>query len=637
MAKSSVKGDMADGFVKDCLFVYEKLLVDTTCNEVLDKLESKYGLESPLNSLQKLRVLIEKSENMETRQWILKVICDMVEGGALERETITKTYLAGTPTAASLVELLKLKRTVAHHFLQVEMPRSQFDTQDLAKIHSKIMTICSYRKYVTAANLEGPSEVQWMSSLKRSSMLVLRLIEDILYTTTLNGPLIALLKKGKGANPLELLEIETFSLRWKACVAAKDNELAAEKALYKAAEEEQDEQDECTKIAQGSVAPQPSKYPKGSAEHWTATAAQQVAIYVSLRAEPPTQSAVARAVGDSGLNGDLRGVQGKSGVMIHFDANLFAEAAKRPDRRFPPLSPALMKKLIHGSIKGRGGLANKKVAEDHFDRPIDGDFIFLNDAGRNVLESLLAPFKSKDGKGALAHYLEHTEITLCLSQDDDESMEGKKKLNRGMINQIQRWHVISTEPMKEMYGDKMMGADSAEDPKENEEQQRDGDSYEPAFFNHLPVTLYSDALAAYEITGVLDCTPGAGDLAKAALLRRIPYMALTMTETHASLLQSELVKFVKQQMQTEGSTFYAPEWAAAGKKDAEAEKGKKTPKRPTPAPGDPAPEPEPKKPKTTNNKKTGKAEKKQKKEKPTGNAPPASQLIDDSESDSASQ
>ncbi|CAJ1410687.1 unnamed protein product [Effrenium voratum] len=475
MAKSSVKGDMADGFVKDCLFVYEKLLVDTTCNEVLDKLESKYGLESPLNSLQ---------------QWILKVICDMVEGGALERETITKTYLAGTPTAASLVELLKLKRTVAHHFLQVEMPRSQFDTQDLAKIHSKIMTICSYRKYVTAANLEGPSEVQWRSSLKRSSMLVLRLIEDILYTTTLNGPLIALLKKGKGANPLELLEIETFSLRWKACVAAKDNELAAEKALYKAAEEEQDEQDECTKIAQGSVAPQPSKYPKGSAEHWTATAAQQVAIYVSLRAEPPTQSAVARAVGDSGLNGDLRGVQGKSGVMIHFDANLFAEAAKRPDRRFPPLSPALMKKLIHGSIKGRGGLANKKVAEDHFDRPIDGDFIFLNDAGRNVLESLLAPFKSKDGKGALAHYLEHTEITLCLSQ---ESMEGKKKLNRGMINQIQRWHVISTEPMKEMYGDKMMGADSAEDPKENEEQQRDGDSYEPAFFNHLPVTLYSDA------------------------------------------------------------------------------------------------------------------------------------------------
>ena len=179
-----------------------------------------------------------------------------------------------------------------------------------------------------------------------------------------------------------------------------------------------------------------------------------------------------------------------------------------------------------------------------------------------------------------------------------------------------------------------MGADSAEDPKENEEQEQDGDSYEPAFFNHLPVTLCSDALAAYEITGVLDCAPGAGDLAKAALLRRIPYMALTMTETHASLLQGELVKFVKQQMQTEGSTFYAPEWAAAGKKDAttEAEKGKKTPKRPTPAPGDPAPEPEPKKPKT--NKKTGKAEKK---EKPTGNAPPASQLIADSESDSASQ
>ena len=109
MAKSSMKGDMADGFVKDCLFVYEKLLVDTTCNKALDKLESKYGLESPLNSLQKLRALSESAQLLVfllcdhlLRQWILKVICDMVEGGAL----------------ASLVELLKLKRTAAHHFWQ---------------------------------------------------------------------------------------------------------------------------------------------------------------------------------------------------------------------------------------------------------------------------------------------------------------------------------------------------------------------------------------------------------------------------------------------------------------------------------------------------------------------------------------
>ena len=72
---------------------------------------------------------------------------------------------------------------------------------------------------------------KWMGTLKCSSIACMRLVEDILYTTTLNGPMIALLRKGKGASPLELLEIETFSLRWKAAVAAKDDEIAAERAL----------------------------------------------------------------------------------------------------------------------------------------------------------------------------------------------------------------------------------------------------------------------------------------------------------------------------------------------------------------------------------------------------------------------
>ena len=67
MATSSKKSDMADGFVKDCIFVYEKMLSDPVCNACLDVLEEKYGLSSPLNSLQKMRVIIEKSESTPTR------------------------------------------------------------------------------------------------------------------------------------------------------------------------------------------------------------------------------------------------------------------------------------------------------------------------------------------------------------------------------------------------------------------------------------------------------------------------------------------------------------------------------------------------------------------------------------------
>lgn len=71
MAKSTRQGDMADGFVKDCLYVYDKMLSDPDCNQVLDRLEALFGLGSPLNSLSKLRVVIEKSENLETRPAVI--------------------------------------------------------------------------------------------------------------------------------------------------------------------------------------------------------------------------------------------------------------------------------------------------------------------------------------------------------------------------------------------------------------------------------------------------------------------------------------------------------------------------------------------------------------------------------------
>ena len=58
--------------------------------------------------------------------------------------------------------------------------------------------------------------------------------------------------------------------------------------------------------------------------HYTATAAQQVQIYVSLAAEPATLGGVARVIEESQLSGKFQGVQGKSCIMIHFDVQLFS-------------------------------------------------------------------------------------------------------------------------------------------------------------------------------------------------------------------------------------------------------------------------------------------------------------------------
>ena len=56
--------------------------------------------------------------SVSIRQWVMDVITDMVINGQIDRETISKSYLQGSGTNASLVELLKLKLQTVKHFLQ---------------------------------------------------------------------------------------------------------------------------------------------------------------------------------------------------------------------------------------------------------------------------------------------------------------------------------------------------------------------------------------------------------------------------------------------------------------------------------------------------------------------------------------
>ena len=143
-----------------------------------------------------------------------------------------------------------------------------------------------------------------------------------------------------------------------------------------------------------------------------------------------------------------------------------------------------------------------------------------------------------------------------------------------------------------MYGAKMMGgADPGGD--DGKEDERSDENFEPAFYHHLPETLYSDAIGAYEIRGCLDLTPGCGDLAKACLLRRVPYLGFGMTDQHCSLLKAQLVEFVKMQMRSEGSTFYSPDWAAAATED-KIDKKRPLPKADPKAETKPRKEPKPK-------------------------------------------
>ena len=79
----SNRTEIQDNFVASALSIHEKLLADPEVNKALDTLEDRYGLQSSLNSITKLKVVIEKTENADTRRWVVNSIVDMIKSAMI--------------------------------------------------------------------------------------------------------------------------------------------------------------------------------------------------------------------------------------------------------------------------------------------------------------------------------------------------------------------------------------------------------------------------------------------------------------------------------------------------------------------------------------------------------------------------
>lgn len=59
----------------------------------MDALEESYSLGSCLNSLTKLKVVIEKTEDVESRRWVINSIVDLIEANILTNEQAWKFWV----------------------------------------------------------------------------------------------------------------------------------------------------------------------------------------------------------------------------------------------------------------------------------------------------------------------------------------------------------------------------------------------------------------------------------------------------------------------------------------------------------------------------------------------------------------
>ena len=168
-----------------------------------------------------------------------------------------------------------------------------------------------------------------------------------MYCPTLNNCIISLLR-GKGPHPSDLLEQDVFKQRWEAIAKKCDQESAKERALRGAEEEDgqPEEISDVVKIARGHVVPSPGKYSKDSAEHWVATSAQTVSMYVNLAPEPASRAALSKLTAESTLSlPSAQGTVGKNCVVILYDCNQWSESVRSPQTP-PKVQAGSLNKLL---------------------------------------------------------------------------------------------------------------------------------------------------------------------------------------------------------------------------------------------------------------------------------------------------
>ena len=80
---------------------------------------------------------------------------------------------------------------------------------------------------------------------------------------------------------------------------------------------------------------------------------------------------------------------------------------------------------------------------------------------------------------------------------------------------------------------------AAGDDDGNGAEGRKDTDIEPTFYHFLPKVVYDNALSSWSIAGVLDLSPGQGELAKSSLERRLPYVGICLSETHSVMLKQD--------------------------------------------------------------------------------------------------
>ena len=580
---------------------------------VVRKLEEDYGLKSCLNSMAALGHIAKVSRESD-RVWVLHCLLDYIDQDFATNSSMSANSLKGTNKQQSgYISLFLLKRTILDYCLSVHFPTLGVTESDTTVMKRVLTSHSAYQQGTDPTH----GNLSWQSQMSPSGLDAFKLAGSIVYTKSYDNSLRTMVS----AKPEKVLSaIEPITEKMQVIKEKAQNEAVERMAAAKMANNEQavaaeagDDEEDVEMSELDQLRRPVHKLMENSAEYWKAVGNQTLRAYCNLQVAPGTPPNCTLQVEQVFQNVNVE--HGKSCVLIWIDLETFQDNAGLEDpgrlKRNPLPDKDAMQDLIWGAMAALNGQV-QSFTTGQVSKPAEGCIVAVHQhcvqpflqKRKEELQKLFRGPKTKEP------FIDCCEKVLSVTWEEESIRERKRRIKGGSsyhsVSQInfyshsdlisdclpekKRHHykgynvadavgfveaVPSTKLLRRSRKVKAEILGGTANIRKLDSGVEDWTLMESVFPGAmLPVEFFSDILQSYNVKGVVDCSPGQGELAKAAVMARTLYLGFCASDMHCQTLEVLLSEFVLEKMSDSECSLYRPEYAkcqgsasAPGKKD----------------------------------------------------------------------
>ena len=607
MSKASEK--VTESFIRQAFLVHSDLLALPAALECIQDLEARFGVDSPLNGITKLNAISRVSKDREDVQWVLVSLWELIRRGVYNSQTLTLRDMQATSTGKALLQVFVLKKKMLAYLL------AKADSMLSAPVSEKFRQVFAnheaYRQHVRAFPGDPECEVSYQATWTAGARMFLNFIEEAVFKN--DYPLAQTFSYCARQNKSveDVLAYQSFEEMWSFVKDAIDDEkrkAEAQLALVEAAaaatesETKACDRDDPVISGQGGTDTVAADVSVSDGDRvrksWMAYASQIVNSCIFLKHSPKEADSFAEEIRSSAVT-KTNILPGTRNMLIIYDVKLSSEANSRPCSRKAPFREVHFKTCM---------AATRKVFASACGPLKPGHIIIACDQSKKLASNLVQAFKKNPDDKALPVDIFYKVFFVML---DFDSLVVRKRYGKSKtkVDQLHYLHLLASsdasvpskrykswtggtsgnvmgpvvfDPVpktwqmkhaekKLAYADALRAVGGAGSDSGGEEPAADSapavtpETMTPFCWLSYPQSFGDNVLDSLNVYAVLDYTPGDGNLALAALDKKVPYLGFCHSEKHALALHDYLVDKLFQQLTVEGSPWYNVACVAAHK------------------------------------------------------------------------